>query len=201
MGFCSLCKHRFQINSSPPGQNGYPFSDDIFRCISLNEKFCILIKISPRFVPKGPIYNNPVIVSYLLSFFSAMFKALLTMFHDCNLHIFVNIGERAFVPIVCNHAAFSLQVICTSGYVWRGSDIYFCFCNNYTWYDEYSANRVWNYIRCCWNPLDLWSFVWFEMLEIKKSSHNSSDKPVILTSPTKWSCTFEATNPMFLLLT
>ena len=35
------------------------FADDIFRCIFVNAKFCILIKISLKFVPKGPIYNNP----------------------------------------------------------------------------------------------------------------------------------------------
>ena len=43
------------INSFSPGQNGRHFADDIF----VNEKFCILIKISLRFVPKGPIDNNP----------------------------------------------------------------------------------------------------------------------------------------------
>ena len=31
------------FNSSPSGQNGRHFSDDIFRCIFVNEKFCILI--------------------------------------------------------------------------------------------------------------------------------------------------------------
>ena len=32
-----------------------------FRCIFVNEKFYILIKISLSFVPKGPIYNNPAL--------------------------------------------------------------------------------------------------------------------------------------------
>ena len=32
------------INSSPPGQNGRHFADDIFRCILTNKKFCILSK-------------------------------------------------------------------------------------------------------------------------------------------------------------
>ena len=41
-----------------PGKNGCHFPDDIFRCILLNEKFCILVKISLKFVPKGPIDNN-----------------------------------------------------------------------------------------------------------------------------------------------
>ena len=46
------------INSSPPGQNGCHFADNIFRCIFVNEKFCILIKISLKFVPKGPIWSS-----------------------------------------------------------------------------------------------------------------------------------------------
>ena len=53
------------INSSPPGQNGRHFSDEIFRCIFVNVKFCILIKISLKFVPNGPIYNNPVLVEIM----------------------------------------------------------------------------------------------------------------------------------------
>ena len=38
------------------------FTDDKVRCIYVNEKFCILIKISPKFNPKGPIENNPALV-------------------------------------------------------------------------------------------------------------------------------------------
>ena len=52
----------FCFNSSRPGQNGHLFADNIFRCILINEKFCILIKISPKLVPKGPIDNNPALV-------------------------------------------------------------------------------------------------------------------------------------------
>ena len=50
------------LNSSPPGQNGRHFADDIFKCFFMNEKFCILIQISRKFVPKGPIDNNPALV-------------------------------------------------------------------------------------------------------------------------------------------
>ena len=50
------------VNSSRPGQNGHHFADDIFRCIFMNEKFSILIEISLKFVPKGPIDNNPTLV-------------------------------------------------------------------------------------------------------------------------------------------
>ena len=49
------------INSSP-GQNGCHFADIIFRCIFMNEKVCILIQFSLKFVPNGPIDNNPTLV-------------------------------------------------------------------------------------------------------------------------------------------
>ena len=49
------------INSSPFVQNGSHFTDNIFRCIFVNEKFCILVKILLKFVPKGPIDNNPAL--------------------------------------------------------------------------------------------------------------------------------------------
>ena len=50
------------VNSSSPGQNGHHFADDIFKCISLNEKLWVLIKISLKFVSKSPINNDPALV-------------------------------------------------------------------------------------------------------------------------------------------
>ena len=38
------------------------FTGKIFTCIFVNEKLCILIKISLKFVPKGSIDNNPALV-------------------------------------------------------------------------------------------------------------------------------------------
>ena len=53
------------VNSSPPGQNGHHFTDNIFKCIFLNEKFCILIQTSLKFVPKGPIDNKWALVQVM----------------------------------------------------------------------------------------------------------------------------------------
>ena len=53
------------IYSSLPGQYGCHFAENIFRCIFMNEKFCILIKISLKFVPKVPIDNNPALVQIM----------------------------------------------------------------------------------------------------------------------------------------
>ena len=58
-----LLRHFFYFNSSPHEQNGRHFADDILSWIFVNEKLCILkIKISMKFVPKGPIDNNPALV-------------------------------------------------------------------------------------------------------------------------------------------
>ena len=59
---CAAVKTRTYVNSSPPGRNGRHFADDVFKCIFLNKKICILIQISLKFVPKGPIDNNPALV-------------------------------------------------------------------------------------------------------------------------------------------
>ena len=48
-----------------PGQNGRHFADDIFKCIFLNENVWIPIKISLKFVPKGPINNIPALVQMM----------------------------------------------------------------------------------------------------------------------------------------
>ena len=53
------------FNSSPPRQNDHHFTDYIFRCIFVNETFCILIKIPLKFVLKGPIYNIPALVQIM----------------------------------------------------------------------------------------------------------------------------------------
>ena len=53
------------FNPSPPGQNGRHFAHDIFRCIFVNEKFCVLIKISLKSVCLGLSDNNPALVQIM----------------------------------------------------------------------------------------------------------------------------------------
>ena len=48
-----------------PRQNDRRFADDTFKRIFLNENVRILIKISLKFVPKGPINNNPALVQIM----------------------------------------------------------------------------------------------------------------------------------------
>ena len=60
-----LYHQSFWINTLRLRQDGRHFPDDIFKCIFLNENVWISIKISLKFVPKGPINNNPALVQIM----------------------------------------------------------------------------------------------------------------------------------------
>ena len=49
----------------PPGQNGHHFTDKIFK--GMNDKFCSLIRISLKFVPKHPIDNMLALVQVMMT--------------------------------------------------------------------------------------------------------------------------------------
>ena len=53
------------VNTLRPRKNGRRFADDTFKRIFLNEDVRISIKISLKFVPKGPINNNPALVQIM----------------------------------------------------------------------------------------------------------------------------------------
>ena len=53
------------INTLRPRQNGRLFADDTFKRIFLNENVGISIKISLKFVHKGPINNIPALVQIM----------------------------------------------------------------------------------------------------------------------------------------
>ena len=55
----------FLINTLRPRQNGRHFPEDLSKCIFLTENVWILIRISLKFVPKGPINNNPALVQMM----------------------------------------------------------------------------------------------------------------------------------------
>ena len=59
------CNHLSMVSLTHPTlgkKMAATFADDIFKSILLNEFFCMLIKISLKFVPKIPIDNNPTSV-------------------------------------------------------------------------------------------------------------------------------------------
>ena len=54
-----------RVSTLWPRQNGRHFPDAIFKCIFLNENVWISLKISLKFVPKGPINNIPALVQIM----------------------------------------------------------------------------------------------------------------------------------------
>ena len=53
------------VNTLRPRRNEQHFTDDIFKRIFFNENVWISIKISLKFVPKGPINNIPALVQIM----------------------------------------------------------------------------------------------------------------------------------------
>ena len=58
-------RYKCRFNTLGPSQNGRHFADGIFKRIFLNENVWISIKISLKFVPKGPINNIPALVQIM----------------------------------------------------------------------------------------------------------------------------------------
>ena len=56
-----LCTSHVWFNTMRPRQNGRHFADDIFKCLYFNENGGISIKISLKFVTKGPINKIPAL--------------------------------------------------------------------------------------------------------------------------------------------
>ena len=55
-----------RFNTLRPRQNGRHFADNIFKCIFLDENVWISLKISLKFVPKGPINNIPALLQIMV---------------------------------------------------------------------------------------------------------------------------------------
>ena len=53
------------VNTLRPRQNRHHFTDDTFKRIFVNENVGVLIEISLKFVPKGPINNIPALVQIM----------------------------------------------------------------------------------------------------------------------------------------
>ena len=56
---------KMDLNTLRLRQNGRHFTDDIFKCISVNENVRISVKISLNFVPKVRINNIPALVQIM----------------------------------------------------------------------------------------------------------------------------------------
>ena len=59
------CLRKCVLNTFKPRQNGRHFADDIFKSIFFNENVWIPIKISLKFISRGPINNIPALVQIM----------------------------------------------------------------------------------------------------------------------------------------
>ena len=62
---CRSSYNHLHIKHIEPKQNGRHFADDMLKCIFLNENVWIPNNISLKFVPEGPINNNPALVQVM----------------------------------------------------------------------------------------------------------------------------------------
>ena len=60
-----VISRKILINTLRPRRNEQYFADDIFKCIFFNENVWISIKISLKFIHKGPINNIPALVQIM----------------------------------------------------------------------------------------------------------------------------------------
>ena len=104
--------HMYSIITLRPRQNGrrFRFADDTFKGIFLNENVRISIKISLKFVPKGPINNSPALVQ-IMAWRRSGGKPLSEPMMVCLLtHICVT-RPQWVMPRACNHTPVLLNMI------------------------------------------------------------------------------------------
>ena len=77
------------VNSLRPRQNRRHCADNIFECNLLNENVWIMIKISLKFVPKGPNNNVPALVQIMAwrqTGDKPLSEPMMTQFNDAYMH-------------------------------------------------------------------------------------------------------------------
>ena len=77
------------VNSLRPRQNGRHFADNVFKCNFLNENVWIPIKISLKFVPKGPINNILALVQKMAWRWTGdkpLSEPMMAQFNDAYMH-------------------------------------------------------------------------------------------------------------------
>ena len=84
------------FNSSPSDKMATILADNIFTRIVLNEYITISIQISLKFVPKGPVDNNPALVQIMAWHQKGdkpLSKPMLTRFTDAYMRHYVEGDE------------------------------------------------------------------------------------------------------------
>ena len=138
----SYVRRQPHVNTLRPRQNGRHFADDIFKRIFMNENVRILIKLSLKFIPKGPINNIQALVQIMAwrwpgdkPLSEPMLVSLLT-------HICVTRPQWVKTSLCHNRAAvmttkFQKQLILA----YNHEAIRF----NFNCHQDYHMSYIWNY--------------------------------------------------------
>ena len=80
------CKESYaSLLTHLPGQNGHCLTDDIFKCIFLNENVWILIQFSLKFVPLGLVRHQAITWTNVVLVHWIIYSALVTMHIEWSL--------------------------------------------------------------------------------------------------------------------
>ena len=88
-----------------PRQYGWYFADNIFKCIFFNENCCVLIKMSLKYICKGPIDNNPSLVQIMAwrrTGDKPLSEAMIAQFGDACIQLDVILRLYSFSIVMCN---------------------------------------------------------------------------------------------------
>ena len=124
------------FNTLRPRWNEQHFSDDIFKRIFFNENVWILIKISLKFVPKGPINNIPALVQIMAWRRTGNKPLCEPMMVRLSTHICVTRPQwviralRVFIFMVLYTNGLPMKEIIENSYHW------FVKCGNITYYSH-----------------------------------------------------------------
>ena len=83
--YAPLDQGEMMISSYPAGRNGRHFAGNVFKCIFMDEKFCILNRLSRKLVPNDLIDNIPElfqIMAWRWSDDKPLSEPMLTQFTD-----------------------------------------------------------------------------------------------------------------------
>ena len=110
------------FNTLKPRQNGRHFADDIFNCIFLNENVWIPIKISLKFVPKGPINNILALVQIMAWRHSGNKPLSESMMVSLSTHICVTRPQWVKSQVTGTHLKIRYPQISSTG-TWSSNEL------------------------------------------------------------------------------
>ena len=110
------------VNSSILGQNGRHFAHDTFKCIIINEMFCVLNRISVKFIPKGLNYNKSTLVQ-VMAWCRPGDKPLpgqmMTQPTDACIYAALGRDELSHANVIrCTHQCFTTTISAGNTHLW-----------------------------------------------------------------------------------